>query len=189
MQKNRMPHGTIEKGARSLHTAWPRRPRAMARLHCYAQTARAWRPAMRRQARSCATLQPLPSPRRASENAWRDTRVRLSGACAARAVLWARAVNLKLRQNATFENLSSGTRLKLPACINSTQFSAQVSSKQGCEGTCSVQEQRHERRRVQESAAHLLIGFPHHRPLAARYLSRRVGYLYSASSPGGLGRC
>ena len=31
-------------------------------------------------------------------------------------------------------------------------------------------------------------GFPHHRPVAARYPTRRVGYLYSASSPGGLGR-
>lgn len=32
-------------------------------------------------------------------------------------------------------------------------------------------------------------GFPHHRPVAARYPTRCVGYFYSASSPGGLGRC
>jgi hypothetical protein len=33
-------------------------------------------------------------------------------------------------------------------------------------------------------------GFPHHQsPHAGWYPTRRVGYLYSASSPGGLGRC
>ena len=35
-----------------------------------------------------------------------------------------------------------------------------------------------------------LWGFPHHQsPLAGWYPTRSVGYLYSASSPGGLGRC
>ena len=34
----------------------------------------------------------------------------------------------------------------------------------------------------------LLGGFPHHRLVAARYPRRRVGYIYTASSPGGLGQ-
>ena len=35
-----------------------------------------------------------------------------------------------------------------------------------------------------------LWGFPHHQsPLAGWYPTQCVGYFYSASSPGGLGRC
>jgi len=44
-------------------------------------------------------------------------------------------------------------------------------------------------RRGLESGAPCLWGFPHHQsPHAGWYPTRRVGYLYSASSPGGLGR-